>query len=69
MKVFLINGHQRYEGFAEGKLNQTIIDATEKQLTAAGHEVKTTIVLSSKPSSFKALSTLPTCASIYETDA
>ena len=44
MKVLLINGHQRYEGFAEGKLNQTIIDATEKQLTTTGHEVKTTIV-------------------------
>ncbi len=44
MKVLLINGHQCYEGFAEGKLNQTIIDVTEKQLTAAGHEVKTTIV-------------------------
>ena len=44
MKVLLINGHQRYEGFAEGKLNRTIIDATEKQLTTAGHEVKVTIV-------------------------
>jgi modulator of drug activity B len=44
VKVLLINGHQRYEGFAEGKLNQTILDATEKQLTAAGHEVTTTTV-------------------------
>lgn len=44
MKILLINGHQRYEGFADGKLNRTIIDATEKQVTAAGHEVKTTIV-------------------------
>ncbi|MCP4545211.1 MAG: NAD(P)H-dependent oxidoreductase [bacterium] len=44
MKVLLINGHQRYEGFAEGKLNQTIVDVTQEQLTAAGHEVKTTIV-------------------------
>ncbi len=44
MKVFQINGHQRYEGFAEGKLNQTIFDATGKQLTTAGHEVKRTIV-------------------------
>lgn len=42
--VFLINGHQRYEGFAEGRLNQTIFDATGKQLAAAGHEVNTTIV-------------------------
>ena len=44
MNVFLINGHQRWEGFAEGKLNQTIIDATQKQLTNAGYEVRTTIV-------------------------
>jgi len=44
MKVLLINGHQRWEGFAEGKLNQTIIDATQKQLLAANHEVKITIV-------------------------
>jgi len=44
MNVFLINGHQRYEGFAEGKLNQTIFEATIKQLTDSGHEVKTTIV-------------------------
>ncbi len=44
MNVLLINGHQRWEGFAEGKLNQTIIDETQKQLTNAGYEVKTTIV-------------------------
>lgn len=44
MRVLLINGHQRYEGFAEGRLNQTIVDAAERQLTAAGHEVRTTIV-------------------------
>ncbi|MCP4606144.1 MAG: NAD(P)H-dependent oxidoreductase [Proteobacteria bacterium] len=44
MKVLMINGHQRYEGFAEGKLNQTIVDHTKIQLTEADHEVKTTIV-------------------------
>ncbi len=44
MKIFMINGHQRYEGFAEGRLNQTIIDTARKQLTAAGHEVQTTVV-------------------------
>ena len=44
MKVLLINGHQRYEGFAEGKLNQTCVDIAAEQLTAAGHAVKTTIV-------------------------
>ncbi len=44
MNVLLINGHQRWEGFAEGKLNQTIIDSAQKQLTDAGYSVKTTIV-------------------------
>ena len=44
MRVLLINGHQRYEGFAEGRLNQTIVDAAERQLAAAGHEIKTTII-------------------------
>ena len=44
MNVLLINGHQRWEGFAEGKLNQTIIDETQKQLTNTGYEIKTTIV-------------------------
>ncbi len=44
MNVLMINGHQRYEGFAEGKLNKTIIEAAEKQLTAKGYEVKTTVV-------------------------
>ena len=44
MNVLLINGHQRWEGFAEGKLNQTIIDETQKQLVNTGYEVKTTIV-------------------------
>ncbi len=38
MRVLLVNGHQRYEGFAEGRLNQTIADAAEGQLTAAGHD-------------------------------
>ena len=44
MKVLLINGHQRYEGFAEGKLNQAILDETGKQLATAGHQLKSTIV-------------------------
>lgn len=30
MRVVLINGHQRYEGFAEGRMNQTISDAAER---------------------------------------
>lgn len=40
----MINAHQRYEGFAEGKLNQTLIDAAKDLLSSMGYEVKTTIV-------------------------
>jgi len=43
-KVLLINAHQRYEGFAEGKLNQTLLDIAKELLTDIGCEVKTTIV-------------------------
>ncbi|MCK5719058.1 MAG: NAD(P)H-dependent oxidoreductase [Thiomargarita sp.] len=43
-KILLINGHQRYAGFADGKLNQSLIDTATRVLTNAGHEVKTTIV-------------------------
>lgn len=43
-KVLLINAHQRYEGFAEGKLNQTLIDAAKDMLGGIGYEIKTTIV-------------------------
>lgn len=42
--VLLLNGHQRYEGFAEGKLNQTLTETAEDFLTGKGYEVKTTIV-------------------------
>ncbi len=44
MNILLINGHQRYEGFADGKLNQAIMDRAQDQLVAAGHEVKVTVV-------------------------
>ncbi len=44
MKILLINGHQRYEGFAEGKLNRSIAEAAVKQLSGSGHELKTTVV-------------------------
>ncbi len=44
MNVLLINGHQRYEGFAEGKLNQSLIDVAAKQLAATGHKIDTTVV-------------------------
>jgi len=42
--VLLINAHQRYEGFAEGKLNQTLLDTAEEVLISIGLETKTTIV-------------------------
>ncbi len=44
MNILIINAHQRYEGFAEGKLNQTLVDAAAKQLTEGGHHVDTSIV-------------------------
>ncbi len=43
-KVLLINAHQRYEGFADGKLNQTLVDAAKELLNSMGHETKTTLV-------------------------
>ena len=43
-KVLLINAHQRYEGFAEGRLNQTLLDIAKDLLSGIGYEVKTTIV-------------------------
>ncbi len=43
-KVLLINAHQRYEGFAEGRLNQTLIDTAKDLLSGLGCEIKTTIV-------------------------
>jgi len=41
-KVLIINAHQRYEGFAEGKLNQTLVDAMKEELEANDCEVKLT---------------------------
>jgi modulator of drug activity B len=38
-KVLIINGHQKYEGFADGKLTQTIIDSVEKFLVDNSFEV------------------------------
>ena len=40
----MINAHQRYEGFADGKLNQTLIDAAKDLLSGIGYEIKTTNV-------------------------
>ena len=43
-KALIINAHQKYEGFAEGKLNQTMVDVITKELEANGWEVKTTYI-------------------------
>ncbi len=42
--ILLINAHQRYEGFAEGKLNQTMFDCIKEELESKGCEVKLTYV-------------------------
>ncbi len=42
--VLLINGHQKYEGFSEGKLNRTVIEETTKHLTDLGYETRITAV-------------------------
>ncbi len=41
-KVLIINAHQKYDGFAEGKLNQTFIDTAKETFEANGCKVKTT---------------------------
>ncbi len=43
-KVLIINAHQKYEGVAEGKLNQSMVDFMEKELKAKGAEVKLTVI-------------------------
>ncbi len=42
--VLIINSHQRYEGFAEGKLNQTFFDGAKETLESQGCEIKTTYI-------------------------
>jgi len=44
MNILIINAHQRYEGFAEGKLNRTLVEAAVKQLEGGGHQVNTSVV-------------------------
>jgi modulator of drug activity B len=41
-KVLIINGHQKYEGIAEGKLTQVYIDEANKYFIDNGFEVKNT---------------------------
>ncbi|MCD4658265.1 MAG: NAD(P)H-dependent oxidoreductase [Planctomycetes bacterium] len=43
-KVLVINGHQFYEGFAEGKLNKTLVDYLINELELRGFEVKQTYI-------------------------
>ncbi|MDH4943602.1 NAD(P)H-dependent oxidoreductase [Sulfurimonas sp. C5] len=42
--VLIINGHQRYDNIAEGKLTQTFIDAQNEFCLKNGFEVKNSIV-------------------------
>ncbi|MCK5027991.1 MAG: NAD(P)H-dependent oxidoreductase [Bacteroidales bacterium] len=43
-KVLIINAHQKYEGFAEGKLNQTFMDVAKETLEAKDCEVQITYI-------------------------
>ncbi len=43
-KVLIINAHQFYEGFAEGRLNQTLVDTAKETLEQCGCEVQTSIL-------------------------
>jgi len=43
-KALLINGHQHYEGFAEGNLNQKLINVANNYLNYAGYSTRVTIV-------------------------
>ncbi len=43
-KILIINTHQKYEGAAEGKLNQTMVEVMKEELEIKGCEVKITNV-------------------------
>ena len=43
-KILIINAHQKYEGVAEGKLNQTFTDVAKEIFESQGCEVKLTSV-------------------------
>lgn len=43
-KALVINAHQKYEGWAEGKLNQMFAQVAISKLESLGFEVKTTAV-------------------------
>jgi len=43
-KILIINAHQKYEGFSEGKLNETFTNIAKDTFEAADCEVKTTYI-------------------------
>ncbi len=43
-KALIINAHQRYEGFSEGKLNETFVNVAKETLELMGWEVKTSYI-------------------------
>ncbi len=42
MNVLIINAHQLYEEFCEGKLNQAMVDIAKDEFESKGHEVQLT---------------------------
>lgn len=42
--ALIINAHQFYQGFAEGELNQTMVDVIQEEMEAIGCEVKLTAI-------------------------
>ncbi|WP_407533577.1 hypothetical protein [Acinetobacter baumannii] len=42
--ALIINAHQRWENFAEGKLNQSFASVAEDRLTMLGYNVQTTVI-------------------------
>ncbi len=41
-KILVINAHQFYEGFAEGRLNKTMAGVIKEEMETKGYEVKQT---------------------------
>ncbi|GAL14596.1 hypothetical protein JCM19233_5608 [Vibrio astriarenae] len=42
--ALIINAHQRWENFAEGKLNASYVELAEKRLRELGYHVQTSII-------------------------
>ena len=43
-KILIINAHQKYEGFAAGKLNQSLVEIMKEELETQNCEVKLTSI-------------------------